>query len=28
LEVPLVSFVPRFVPKYRDLTNGICRKKG
>jgi hypothetical protein len=25
LEVPLVSFVPRFVPKYRDLTNGICR---
>ena len=25
LQVPLVSFVPRFVPKYRDLTNGICR---
>ena len=24
-QVPLVIFVPRFVPKYRDLTNGICR---
>ena len=25
LEVRLVHFVPRFVPKHRDLTNGICR---
>ena len=25
LEVPLVSFVPRFVPKYRGLANGIRR---
>ena len=25
LELPLVSFVLSFVPKYRDVTNGICR---
>jgi hypothetical protein len=25
LEVMWFSFVPRFVPKYRDLANGICR---
>jgi len=25
LEVPLVRFVPRFVPKYRGLANGIRR---
>jgi len=25
LEVPLVRFVPRFVPKYRGLANGVRR---
>ena len=28
LEVSLVSFVPRFVPKDRNMTYGICREKG
>jgi len=25
LEVPLVIFVPRFVPKDRNMAYGICR---
>jgi len=28
LQVPLVSFVPRFVPKDRNMDYGICREKG
>jgi len=28
LEVPWFIFVPSFVPKCKDLTNGICRQTG